>query len=1040
MAAHNQPTYDFLSGGVDASPPRQPLRETLRETMKQSTVSRADINNENLRAQVNTLQYELDSLKQERDLTTIQHQRELRDAQSRAEADFKRFQAAESASNVAKTKAEKLARDLQEVQDRAANERIQLEKKIRGLQDDNRQLREEVEDASAELSSQDRQSKYAFGELEQKYAALQASVEEVQQDLVGKVGALQSTQQRLVQKETQAGELENEVLRLKALAGDSDTLVVIKKELSEQVAYIKKLEMTGREQAGELKQYRKMQKSIEAVEEEKRALESRVRMMDDMRRELAEAQLQRRILEDERCGWTSYLESQAVEGEDMNYETPEQMAKAFLQERLAKLSLVDKLGSLQPELAVREQNIRSLEDDKAKLNAELDKMRAAGSANAGAGGESRARLRLERHYNLAKKEVEYLRAQQKATEAEETEFGGEQVDEEHKQRVQELEEIVERFRSEMQTLHADLSNLEAQAQTPVVQTPQKRPREDDEGESERLGELRRKARTLQDELEQMQNRNHSLEAELKASMSQLTSLKEASRTRVLELRNNPTAAVEAVKMATLTTLREENTALLAQLEGKPHGVKVVPISTLESVRLQLAETKAQIAQHEKKTLRLKQIWGSKALEFREAVCSILGWKLDFMPNGRVKATSILYPSTVGQDGEEEEENSIVFDGENGTMKVSGGPQSVFAGEIKGLIDFWVEGRKEVPCFLAACTRYIQADPNSDHTTKMDAPTIQPKFLKNRNDLGLVAVGFSGGQCKPGVDAAPMALIESGLVDQLKDDLEYNIHYDGQVHAYGELMPKEDPDHRNMKKPRAVSAVTQQLSKQVYEHAKEGRFVLTLGGDHSIAIGTISGTAKAMRERLGRDIAVIWVDAHADINTPETSDSGNIHGMPVAFLTGLATDKPDAPFGWLEEDQRISVKKLVYIGLRDIDRGEKKILREHGIKAFSMHDVDRHGIGKVMDMALGWIGSDTPIHLSFDIDALDPMWAPSTGTAVRGGLTLREGDFIAECVHETGSLIALDLVEVNPSLEEHGAAETVRAGCSIVRCALGDTLL
>lgn len=286
----------------------------------------------------------------------------------------------------------------------------------------------------------------------------------------------------------------------------------------------------------------------------------------------------------------------------------------------------------------------------------------------------------------------------------------------------------------------------------------------------------------------------------------------------------------------------------------------------------------------------------------------------------------------------------------------------------------------------------------------------------------------------------MALIESGLVNQLKEDLEYEIFYDDQVHVYTDLMPKEDPDYRGMKKPRAVCAVTKELSNQVYTHAKEGRFVLTLGGDHSIAIGTISGTAKAMRERLGRDIGVIWVDAHADINTPEVSDSGNIHGMPLAYLTGLASDKPDAPFGWLNDEQRISPKKLVYIGLRDVDRAEKKILRENGIKAFSMHDIDRHGIGKVMDMALGWIGSDTPIHLSFDIDALDPMWAPSTGTAVRGGLTLREGDFIAECVHGTGSLIALDLVEVNPSLEKQGAVDTVRAGVSIVRCALGDTLL
>lgn len=242
---------------------------------------------------------------------------------------------------------------------------------------------------------------------------------------------------------------------------------------------------------------------------------------------------------------------------------------------------------------------------------------------------------------------------------------------------------------------------------------------------------------------------------------------------------------------------------------------------------------------------------------------------------------------------------------------------------------------------------------------MDAPSLQPKFLPSRSELGLVAVGFNGGQVRralraktldqltnartqmqEGVEAAPMALIEAGLIDQLKEELEFNVHYDGQVHSYTDIMPKEDPDYRGMKKPKAVSAVTEKLSQQVYEHAKEGRFVLTLGGDHSIAVGTISGTAKATRERLGRDIAVIWVDAHADINTPETSESGNIHGMPVAFLTGLAKDENKETFGWIKDEHRISHKKLVYIGLRDIDSGEKKILRENGIKAFSMHDIDR----------------------------------------------------------------------------------------------------
>jgi arginase len=186
----------------------------------------------------------------------------------------------------------------------------------------------------------------------------------------------------------------------------------------------------------------------------------------------------------------------------------------------------------------------------------------------------------------------------------------------------------------------------------------------------------------------------------------------------------------------------------------------------------------------------------------------------------------------------------------------------------------------------------------------------------------------------------MALIEAGLIDQLRDELEFNVHHDGQVHAYTDLLPTHDPDYRNMKKPRAVSAVTQKLCSQVYEHARAGRFVLTLGGDHSIAIGSVAGVAKAVRERLGREIALIWVDAHADLNTPETSGSGNIHGMPVAFLTGLATEERKDVFGWLEKDMMVSVSKLVYIGLRDVDKGEKVLLRENGIKAFSMHDIDK----------------------------------------------------------------------------------------------------
>jgi arginase len=218
--------------------------------------------------------------------------------------------------------------------------------------------------------------------------------------------------------------------------------------------------------------------------------------------------------------------------------------------------------------------------------------------------------------------------------------------------------------------------------------------------------------------------------------------------------------------------------------------------------------------------------------------------------------------------------------------------------------------------------------------------VESKFLSHPEDLGIVAVGFSGGQGKPGVDAAPTALIESGLLTQLRDELGYNLHGHDAVHEYADLVPADDPPHRGMKNPRAVSGVTRRIADQVYAQAREGRLVLTLGGDHSIAIGTIAGSAKAVRERLGRELAVIWVDAHADINTPETSDSGNVHGMPVSFLTGLAREEKEEFFGWLGDEHRVSLKKLVYIGLRDVDAGEKRILRENGVKAFSMFDIDK----------------------------------------------------------------------------------------------------
>ena len=497
--------------------------------------------------------------------------------------------------------------------------------------------------------------------------------------------------------------MENEVLRLKAQTGDADTLAIIKRELSDQVAHIKNLESTNQKQLNELKQLRKTHKSVEIVEEEKRVLQSKVRMMEDLRKELAEAQLQQQILEDEKRSWTSYLESQSAENEDMKYNSPQELAKAFVKERFERLALMDKLGSIQPELSVKEDNIKTLEDEKAKLSTELENLKTTAS-NATVPADNKALARLQRQKNLAVKEVEYLRAQMKALEEEQQEFSPEQINQESTKRAQELEALIDQYRSEVQTLQTDLSKLEAKPPTatpPPTTTTLKRPHEE-QATDERLGELRRKTRSLTADLSALQTRNATLEAELQATTSQLQALRASTKTRILEHRDNPTAAHERVKLSTLHTLRAENKALLAQLQGQPHAAKVVPVSTLEAARLQMQELEAGIAQRELKQKRLKDIWTAKFLEFAEAVASVLGWRVVFQPNGRFKVTSILYPTHINKDGEEEE-NSILFDGEKGTMKVSGGEKSIFANEIRPNIEFWVDGRKEIPCFLAACT-------------------------------------------------------------------------------------------------------------------------------------------------------------------------------------------------------------------------------------------------------------------------------------------------------------------------------------------------
>ncbi|KAG1754322.1 Ureohydrolase [Suillus lakei] len=331
-----------------------------------------------------------------------------------------------------------------------------------------------------------------------------------------------------------------------------------------------------------------------------------------------------------------------------------------------------------------------------------------------------------------------------------------------------------------------------------------------------------------------------------------------------------------------------------------------------------------------------------------------------------------------------------------------------------------------------------------------------KFLPSPKTVAILGCPFSGGQPKLGVDKGPIHLVQAGLINQV-EELGWRVVFDGH-HQFEDISPPPNGIQVNatgdatvdtlnasiarLRSPLFVAQVCESVASAVQAHAEMGHLPVTLGGDHSLAMGTISGTLRAYDQA-----CVIWIDAHADINTIHSTDSGNIHGMPLSFLLKLNPPAPSpdsalAKFDWVSH---LPAERLVYIGLRDVDKGEKEILRQHRIKAFSMHEVDRYGIGKVVEMALDYVNPqrDRPIHLSFDVDALDPSVAPSTGTPVRGGLTFREGHYICEAIHETGLLVALDLMVRRLTLrlqDAESVRQTVAVGCSLVRSALGETLL
>ncbi|EPX72602.1 arginase Car3 [Schizosaccharomyces octosporus yFS286] len=307
-----------------------------------------------------------------------------------------------------------------------------------------------------------------------------------------------------------------------------------------------------------------------------------------------------------------------------------------------------------------------------------------------------------------------------------------------------------------------------------------------------------------------------------------------------------------------------------------------------------------------------------------------------------------------------------------------------------------------------------------------------KFIQT-NQVSIINLPFSGGQPKKGTEDAPELIEKAGIQSDL-ENLGYSVRYI-QNPSFKTPPQIEGPSKDIIKNPQYVSDVCRQVRDTVKQELSQQRLVVNVGGDHSLGMGTIEGV-----QSVYDDACVLWIDAHADINTPESSPSKNLHGCPLAFSLGYVDPVPPE-FAWTK--RVIDEKRLAFIGLRDLDPQERAFLREHNIAAFTMHHVDKYGISKVIEMALEHInpGNRHPVHLSFDVDSCDPAVAPSTGTRVPGGLTFREAMYLCEATAETSTLVAIDVMEVNPRLgNEEDSEATVNLARSIIRTSLGQTLL
>jgi arginase len=299
-------------------------------------------------------------------------------------------------------------------------------------------------------------------------------------------------------------------------------------------------------------------------------------------------------------------------------------------------------------------------------------------------------------------------------------------------------------------------------------------------------------------------------------------------------------------------------------------------------------------------------------------------------------------------------------------------------------------------------------------------------------IAIIGVPLDLGAGRRGVDMGPSAVRVANLNARLIE-MGYEVEDLGNVPvAQPESHPEGQPQAKYL--PQITQTCTH-LAELVEKQMAAGRCPLVLGGDHSLAVGTVSGVSKHLRER-GEKLGMIWIDAHTDMNTPATSPSGNVHGMPLACCIGLGPKELTDIFGY---SPKVAPENVALVGIRSVDDQERDNVQRSGVHAFTMRDIDERGMRSVIEESIRIAGSGTTgFHVSLDMDAVDPREAPGVGTPVRGGITYREAHLAMETMCDSGRITSMEVVEVNPVIDE--VNRTAALAVELVMSAMGKRIL